>query len=81
MSRNTIIAIAAAVVAGGIVLSVSRRSRRTNGQSGPDPLKGLKKSRPHGGRKVKRADPHRDGHATPAGGEGRPKGSPAFFKA
>lgn len=81
MSRNTIIAIAAAAIAGGIVFAVARRSRGGAEETEPEDLRDLQTTRPRGGRKVQRADPYRDGHATPAGGDSRPTTAPSYFKA
>ncbi|APZ09946.1 hypothetical protein [Acidipropionibacterium acidipropionici] len=81
MSRNTFVAVAAVVLAGGIVIARSRRSGRSSSEVGDKDLRHLQKRKPTGGRRTRRADPYADGHATPAGGDTRPKGAPAYFKA
>lgn len=84
MSRNIIVAVAATVLAGGIILALSRRSGGpSKGSSNTDDanLRDLQKRKPAGGRRTRRNDPYADGHATPAGGTGRPGNAPAYYKA
>ncbi|WP_257478933.1 hypothetical protein [Acidipropionibacterium jensenii] len=84
MDRNTILIIAGAAVVGGLVVALSRRSRRNSRDFAPGSINGelrdLEKASRRRGR-GHRNSPLADGHATPAGGQGRVRTAPAHFKA
>ncbi|AXE39957.1 hypothetical protein [Acidipropionibacterium virtanenii] len=81
MSRNTIVAVAAALLAGGLIIALKRRPEKRRSDADLGDLRDLQKRKPSGGRRTRRNDPYADGHATPAGGDARPKTAPDYFKA
>ncbi|VEI03101.1 Uncharacterised protein [Acidipropionibacterium jensenii] len=84
MDRNTILIIAGAAVVGGLVVALRRRGRHDSQDLAPGSINGelrdLEKASRRRGR-GHRNSPLADGHATPAGGQGRVKTAPAYFKA
>lgn len=84
MDRNTILIIAGAAVVGGLVVALRRRGHRNSQDLAPGSINGelrdLEKASRRRGR-GRRNSPLADGHATPAGGQGRVKTAPAYFKA
>lgn len=84
MDRNTILIIAGAAVVGGLVVALRRRGRHDSQDLAPGSINGelrdLEKASRKSGR-GHRNSPLADGHATPAGGPGRPRTAPTYFKA
>ncbi|MDN6513514.1 MAG: hypothetical protein L0K47_09445 [Acidipropionibacterium jensenii] len=81
MNRTTII-IAGLVAAGALIVLSSRCRRHSHDVAGDlkHPLRDLEHDSRRRGR-GRRNSPRSDGHATPAGGHGRPGTAPSYFTA